>query len=604
VGRHPVRVRLVLPEAEFDLGDKSHHEIQAFDDRVDLTDMAILRQAGTWLEKCCAEHTQCHTAASMRNVADLPSLGPNRLLEVQYSLQDRTRVNLRLVSTRSFHSLPMYLALSYCWGGPQKCMTDSKNLNERFSGFSLDDLDGTIKHAVELTRLLRVPYLWVDALCIVQDDENDRTQEIAIMGNVYEQALATVVVEATACASQGFLKFYNNRNTWKLPYLCPDKTWGNVIIDEVSTGPSESGKRAWMLQESVLSTRQIVLGSDSISWRCKELFQHNIESRLAINYIEGAAAVHIDLLMFNDLSLGTVPSRLTNEDRTIIEQSASKWLSVLEDYTQRQVTLEQDRLLAIAGLASRVMRDTPLTYVAGLWLEWLSLGLCWSIEHEASIDGRSTSLPCRAGSYVAPSWSWASVTSWCSWQLPGANSKILLRIDECHIDLLDKDNCFSKLLGGWLKATGKLIPCDFLADTVRSHSLPLEAGELFEIDVFHTYPDALESIEAMCGDTLLLPLAKTNKWELTGEVLRALDDQLQKYNGAISILEARIWAAHKGHEIDTRQNDPLSHFLFVRGIVLQRISGKPDTFRRIGYWTSWMQHSTLNLLDDQQITII
>jgi len=122
---------------------------------------------------------------------------------------------------------------------------------------------GTVKHAVELTRILRVSYLWIDALCIVQDDEGDKMQEIARMGTIYEQALATIVVEATPHASQGFLKKHNDRKTWQLPYLCPDKKWANVSIHDISQLPSESGKRAWMLQESMLSTRQIVFGNDT-----------------------------------------------------------------------------------------------------------------------------------------------------------------------------------------------------------------------------------------------------------------------------------------------------------------------------------------------------
>ena len=598
VGKHPVRVWL-LSKADLESGDISHRWIQAFDDRVDLTDMETLRQAGAWLERCCAEHTQCHTSALIRDVADLPSLGPHRLLEVQYSLQDRKYISLRLVSTRKFRSLPIYLALSYCWGGPQKCMTDSKNLNERLSGFSLDHLDGTIKHAVELARLLQVPYLWVDALCIVQDDEKDKMQEIALMEDVYGQALATVVVEATPCASQGFLKIYNNRKKWNLPYLCPDKTWGNVVIDEVFTGPSESGKRAWMLQESVLSTRQIVFGSDSISWRCKESFQYSIESRLAPTYVEDAVNVYINWPISNGLSLDNVPGRPMIEDR----KAATKWLDLLENYTRRQVTVEQDRLLAIAGLASRVKRGTTLTYVAGLWLEGLSLGLLWVVEYEEIMDERSPSLPRRASGYVAPSWSWASVTSRCSWQLPKSDSQILVRIDEYHLDFLDKDDCFSKLLGGWLKATGKLVPCDFLADKARSYLPTFRAGDMFQIDWFSTYPDALESMDAMCGETFLLCLVEINAQE-SAEVLHLLDDQRQKYKGAISILEASIWEARKRDGIPIRQYYATGHVLRVRGVVLQPISGKPDTFRRVGYWTSPMQRWTMDLLNDQQVTII
>jgi len=65
-----------------------------------------------------------------------------------------------------------YCALSYRWGPPEHAFqTTRQNVDDMMSGIEWEQLPRLIQDAVTLTRWLGIPYLWVDALCIVQGDK-------------------------------------------------------------------------------------------------------------------------------------------------------------------------------------------------------------------------------------------------------------------------------------------------------------------------------------------------------------------------------------------------------------------------------------------------
>jgi hypothetical protein len=73
---------------------------------------------------------------------------------------------------------------------------------------------------------------------------------------------------------------------------------------------------------------------------------------------------------------------------------------LIEEYSRRELTVETDKLPAIAGLAGTFQEATDGTYLAGLWKEDLINGLLWIA------DGRDST---PISTYTAPSWSWASI---------------------------------------------------------------------------------------------------------------------------------------------------------------------------------------------------
>jgi len=84
-------------------------------------------------------------------------------------------------------------ALSHCWGTPEDRppMTFRGNLSQRKQFIPVTELPEIFKDAVQLCKTLGISYLWIDSLCIIQDDAVDWAQEAARMANVYESATIT-----------------------------------------------------------------------------------------------------------------------------------------------------------------------------------------------------------------------------------------------------------------------------------------------------------------------------------------------------------------------------------------------------------------------------
>jgi len=127
-----------------------------------ITDIARRR-----LRTCKTSHPQCREDG-------LRAL-PTRVIEV-------SDVTLKLTSTRkgAEYSKGEYVALSYCWGGNQTFVTTLATLKEKEAGFPQSVLPQTLKDAISVTRSLGFRYIWIDALCIIQDSDEDKAAETKI----------------------------------------------------------------------------------------------------------------------------------------------------------------------------------------------------------------------------------------------------------------------------------------------------------------------------------------------------------------------------------------------------------------------------------------
>jgi hypothetical protein len=169
------------------------------------------RMISSWMEKCRNSHPSCHLGSHAM---------PARLIEIaDYG----TEYRLRLRDTDDLSSAT-FTALSYCWGGDQsvKCL---KDLIPRFSiRIPFGDRPATINDAISVCCRVGIEYLWVDALCIIQDDPLDQAVEIAKMQNIYENASFTIAAARSHSASEGFLhaRFPIPPTSFALPYRCPD----------------------------------------------------------------------------------------------------------------------------------------------------------------------------------------------------------------------------------------------------------------------------------------------------------------------------------------------------------------------------------------------
>lgn len=128
-------------------------------DRLSDAALSVLKR---WIENCSALHQECGSFFDNQPL-------PTRVINVKSERED---AQIRLQLSNGEHG--RFLALSYCWGDSKRLFTTtSGTLQERFQGFSFDFLPATFRDAVLICHALNIGYLWIDALCIIQDDEND-----------------------------------------------------------------------------------------------------------------------------------------------------------------------------------------------------------------------------------------------------------------------------------------------------------------------------------------------------------------------------------------------------------------------------------------------
>lgn len=218
-------------------------------------------QISQWLDQC-KKHIDC---AEVSLCANLPS----RLIEVAPANSPGVP---RLRSTAGMKDL--YLALSYCWGPHQSYVLTTKNIDLFMRELDVDMLPQTILDAIEVTKNLGFKYLWVDALCIMQDSaeavaQYDMNQELAIMDQVFKNADMTIVAACVPSVTDGFLKdrAESGQRCFDIPCrLGPKRLFvahikEHIMYDEYS---EPINTRAWTFQEQLLSPRLLIYASHTL----------------------------------------------------------------------------------------------------------------------------------------------------------------------------------------------------------------------------------------------------------------------------------------------------------------------------------------------------
>jgi len=218
----------------------------------------MLRQ---WLQHCDLEHK--FIGSDPHSILLL--FRPTRLLYV--GGPDPSKVQLREMKSMNGVEAVRYVALSHRWGNPtveeKNCYcTTRENYQGRLNGFSIEKLPRTFRDAVEITRVLEQEYIWIDALCIIQAvegaDNEDWKNEAGRMEETFGSAYCTIAADSALNWKDGFLpresalpvtKAHHFEN---LIYTCETNHEFNFDND---VNKSELNKRAWVLQERVLSRR-------------------------------------------------------------------------------------------------------------------------------------------------------------------------------------------------------------------------------------------------------------------------------------------------------------------------------------------------------------
>ncbi|KAH8742398.1 heterokaryon incompatibility protein-domain-containing protein, partial [Hyaloscypha finlandica] len=265
------------------------------------------------------------------------------------------------------------------------------------------------QHAIDISRNLRLRYLWVDALCIIQDSDDDWKVEAAKMGSIYARSYLTIAADSARDASEGCfsireelqVSFYESKGTVEggresVLYVPVDKVRNQPRQGERRQDPLS--KRGWTLQERILSPRILHYTSHQIYWECRS--RPRIEDE------------PITLLCESPLWWFPTPKTRGLVRCLNLNGTRDKVLSVC-----RKLSVSTDMLPAISGLARLVNSTINSEYLAGMWRDGLEWALLWFRTASENPPARSSSQRPEPEKYVAPSWSWASIASPVDWRL-------------------------------------------------------------------------------------------------------------------------------------------------------------------------------------------
>lgn len=288
-----------------------------------------------------------------------------------------------------------YIALSYVWGSGEHILTAQRaNVDQLRQKNSLRNeiyrqrIPNTVKDAIALTEALGGRYLWVDSLCIVQDDEAKKHSELANMHMIYGKASATII------ARQGHDAHYGLRG---LRGISQPRDFTQEIFTlgrgirvvkrrwyQPNYKPSKWNSRGWTFQEDFFSSRKIIFDDDCVRWHCNALLCHEestVQDRGAHGDYQALA------LLFSGLHPNMASLR-----------------SLLQDYNCRDFSYPEDVLKAFWGTAAALTTSFKGGFIGGLPAVFFDIALLWQPHDQMQ---RRVARDPHSQTYWLPSWSWA-----------------------------------------------------------------------------------------------------------------------------------------------------------------------------------------------------
>jgi Heterokaryon incompatibility protein (HET) len=431
---------------------------------------------------------------------------PKRLIAI-------TTDSLRLVVADS--EAQKYAALSYTWGGPQPFAATNASVGSLMHGFRVEDLPNTLRDAVKLTQRLGLSYLWVDALCIIQDNDIDKAIEISRMGSIYENAAVTIASTRTKGVSESFLSRRVNFHGLSIDddeifgfhYRCRDGQRGRIFLMHAYRPNRDQDMldtRGWSFQERLLSPRVVDYRTEQTKWMCRT--SHG-QTGFTDGWFDRRSAYRDHELLMS--SQETIRSSDLPSSR-IVRNARYQWYSILELFTSRGLTRGADRLPAISAVAQRYAKVLQADYIAGLWKPWIGEELLWKQREKITAA-------VRPKEYQGPSWSWAGISAaieikllstserWAALSTTGPISTPHMgdfQIVDFSIDPLVEGAEYGELQPAKLTIRGKLRPARLYStwDTIRISSLsrtletPRQASTSWWSRILNGPPSTLETL--------------------------------------------------------------------------------------------------------------
>jgi hypothetical protein len=341
----------------------------------------------TWKEDCQKMHEGCQNSFG---VDEGPQIRPALLIDTKMKC---------IVSGRSNDY--NYVALSYCWGTSKEGKTwfqsqnqFIRNLKEQ-NAFSPKSKYGkllpkTIKHAIDLVSEIGERYLWVDSLCIVQDDREMVHNELRHMTGIYAGASFTIVAADGSHADYGLLGFRFS-TARKLRQTVIKIGRNQSLVQPISynyEGEADDGfrksvyhSRAWTFQEFVYSKRLLIFEEQSVRWECN-----------TASWCEDS--------IVTETSRKSRPRRVAK----LRHPSISEFEVIINMYNKRMLSHAEDALPAFLGIQSYLSPVFPHGFINGMPVLFFDIAMSWTP------DGNVKRRTSESKATCPPSWSWLGWT--------------------------------------------------------------------------------------------------------------------------------------------------------------------------------------------------
>ncbi|KPM41007.1 hypothetical protein AK830_g5536 [Neonectria ditissima] len=376
-----------------------------------------------WVRQRMAECEENHGCISAT-----PRSMPTRVLEIG---SDGLRLRVNVVPQK-------YATLSHCWGEDQSLFKLTKGNIARLltTGVRYEDLSKTFKDAAHFSQRLGIQFLWIDSLCIVQDDYQDWQRESSNMASIYTNANIGLFAGNASDGTGGlyFKRYSPNPEAYDPETITANNDQGeptpmriklkHVVSHDITyktrngfsiraepatlinTRPASKQPlytRGWVFQELILISRAVLFNRHELVWVCNEDAKcecgRTSKEDYGSKYLFACAPKNPE-------------SYCATKGDIMWKYGMWSWALLTEQYSKLRLAFVKDRLPALSGMAKafQLTSSTEMendVYLAGIWKSMLPEALVWhSIDGPPNrpMHGRRFRRPVRERG--VPTWSW------------------------------------------------------------------------------------------------------------------------------------------------------------------------------------------------------
>ncbi|KAF2119188.1 heterokaryon incompatibility protein-domain-containing protein, partial [Lophiotrema nucula] len=301
--------------------------------------------------------------------AGSPQPLPERILDIHGD-------NVRLVEIAG--ETARYVGVSHCWGAHSLLKTTTANISTFRKSIPWESIPRTFQEAVIFTRRLGIRYIWIDSLCIIQDDEtfaSDWQVQSAKMAAIYQNSYVTLAASRSSDSTKGFLQTLKIALPFSNDLDLSDITvYARLDIPHVAWAHYHDQfllmLRAWAYQERLLSPRMIHFAGLELQWECgqRTACQCGVSNHPGIENL-GAQS-----------STSSEYRHKVEYGRHIVVSTSPgiSWRRFFQRYASLALTYPSDIFPALSGLAASWNAHGNDRYLAGLWSNSLLHDLLWS----------------------------------------------------------------------------------------------------------------------------------------------------------------------------------------------------------------------------------